>query len=1028
MSHKMKPLSLYTLFNWINSEYQIHRSIFGIKEFNFFRSSNLPAFKIFENYIDTPFGPAAGPHTQLAQNIIASYLCGGRFIELKTVQIMDRLEIPKPCIDAQDEGYNVEWSQELKLEQSLEEYIKAYLLIHFIKNRFNLSNSTDDGFIFNMSVGYDLKGIQSERMDNFIEALKGNREKEMFARLQNELLELIESGDDKTYIRKKYLDALKNISKHISNSVTLSTMHGCPSNEIESITRYLIKEKGLNTFIKLNPTLLGYDTVKSILQKTGFSSIEVKEESFEKDLQFRDAINLINSLKIFAGLHNKFFGIKLSNTLGIVNHKKALAGDEMYMSGRALFPITTRLAYEVARELNGEINISFSGGANQLNARQIFECGIMPITFATDLLKPGGYNRLAQSCNSLDDIADTSIEKNIKIEKLKTLAESSLQTEYFKKESRKAKSIKISKSLPQFDCFIAPCKEACPIHQDVSEYIRLIDESKFVEALELIQDKNPLPHITGYICDHQCMFHCTRLDYDEAVKIRDLKLVATSKGFDQYLSMQNIFSIPNNGIRVAVIGAGPSGLSLAYFLSRAGFDVTVFEKNNRSGGIVQNVLPKFRLPQEAIDKDIKLLERYGIRFIFGVTNYFSVKNLRHEGFKYIYIAIGAEISSDLIIAGSNARIFNAIEFLRDFHDETGIKPGRVVAVIGGGNSAMDSARAAKRCNGVEKVFLIYRRTKEFMPADLEEFDAAIKDGVIFKELLSPVEFEGNILKCQNMQLGDFDSSGRRSFYTVENSFEYFEINTVIAAIGEHVDYGLLDQNKFELDKKKEIISDPLTNETNIQNVFIGGDALHGPATVVKAIADARKTADAILRKENILPMEVNLSALPPKKEIIEAAERKKGLMSVNFDQSDSQCLSCNFVCNKCVDVCPNRANVEIKIDNSLFKNRNQILHIDQLCNECGNCETFCPYGGAPYTDKITYFQNEITLSESSNNGFCFLSNNGVFDKILIRMNGKTQEMDLSHASSLENVGDSMQQLFIMIRNIVDGYKFLISVG
>ncbi|NJD21218.1 MAG: putative selenate reductase subunit YgfK, partial [Melioribacter sp.] len=553
MSDKMQPVPFQKLLDWIFQEYINQKSIFGIPSSKFYYVKEKGDEKIFDECIETPIGPAAGPHTQLTQNIICAYLTGGRFFELKTVQKLDDLKIDKPCIDATDEGYNVEWSQELKLDESYDEYVKAWFLIHLIKNLFGLSKSKR-GFVFNMSVGYDLDGIKTPRMDRFIEELKDASKNELFTNYKTILIKQISNGNllesdfgfDKIKL-EKLISEIENISPHISNSVTLSTMHGCPPREIESIAKYLIKEKGLHTYVKLNPTLLGYDFVNDTLHKLGYNYILLDKNSFDHDIQYHDAIPMINRLRSFASAYNKTFGIKLSNTLGVKNTIQALPGDDMYMSGRSLYPLTINLAYKLANEFNGEINISYSGGANNNNIKEILETGIRPVTFATELLKPGGYFRLSQIAETIEKNSskfDKSLRKNTA--RLKILAAASLSDKNYSKERREINSIKIPKTLPLFDCYIAPCQEACPIHQDVASYIKLVEQKRYEEAYELIISKNPLPHITSYICDHQCMYHCTRWDYDDPVLIRDLKKEAVLNGYDSYLKKFNDTVIAGN--------------------------------------------------------------------------------------------------------------------------------------------------------------------------------------------------------------------------------------------------------------------------------------------------------------------------------------------------------------------------------------------------------------------------------------------------------------------------------------------------
>ncbi|MCX6170408.1 MAG: putative selenate reductase subunit YgfK [Ignavibacteriales bacterium] len=1041
MSDKMQPILFRKLINWVLSEYVIHKMIFGIPAIKFYFPKTKTDEKIFGEELETPVGPAAGPHTQLAQNIISAYLVGGRFFELKTVQKLDNLKIDKPCIDASDEGYNVEWSQELSLDESYSEYLKAWFLIHLLKEILGMSQS-ERGFVFNMSVGYDLEGIKTERMDRFIDELKDASKNKLFAEYKLELKDLLCSGDTIELLTKEFgltgsqqnlvLEKIEKISPHISNSVTLSTMHGCPPQEIESIAKYLIQEKALHTYVKLNPTLLGYDFVNDTLHKLGFKYITLDKSSFDHDLQYKDAIPMLNRLRSLASANNRIFGIKLSNTLGVKNTLRTLPGDDMYMSGRSLFPLTINLAHKLADEFNGEINISYSGGANFINIQEILQTGIRPITFATELLKPGGYLRLAQITEAAEkNYLKIGRGNKINLSILQTVAEVSLSDRNYSKDKHEISSIKISKSLPVFDCFIAPCQEACPIHQDVAAYIKLVEQKRYAEAYELIVTKNPLPHITGYICDHQCMYHCTRWDYDEPVLIRDLKKEAAEKGYSTYISKFKAEFLDNqNNIKVAIIGAGPSGLSAAYFSAKAGFDVTIFEKEMNAGGIVKNVLPKFRLPKEAIEKDIEFIEKHGIRFIFGMEPNFSIEKLKKEGFKYIYIAIGAEDSNKILLDGDEINIYNAIEFLHDFNSEQNYKLGKSVAVIGGGNSAMDSARAAKRHEGVRKVYLIYRRTREEMPADKEEFYAALNDEVEFKELLLPVKFKDGILTCQKMVRDQIGADGRKNVVPIEGEFEEIQVDSVVSAIGENVYTEYLTNNNIPLDKNKVKVT--RFNETIIENVFIGGDALRGPSTVVQSIADGKTAADAIIKKEKI----DNL--LSPSKEYITVDQvlsseiaKRKGLV-IEQNHSDlsieaGRCLGCNFICNKCAEVCPNRANVVIKTDSLLFNNVNQILHLDALCNECGNCETFCPYESAPYKEKFTLYWSEEEFKNGSNDGFFLRQNDKriMFDVRWQKENGTVFfDKDGNVKSSFAN-NDGIENLVQLISSVRNDYSFLL---
>lgn len=1030
MALRMKTINFQNLLSWIFSEYIRQNSIFGIPEQRFFRKKGNSFFPIFNEKIEIPFGPAAGPHTQLSQNIITSYLVGGRFFELKTVQVLDNLEIEKPCIDAEDEGYNVEWSQELSLQESYDEYLKAWIIIHLLKKVFNLSSCEDRGFVFNMSVGYDLNGIKSAKVDQFIEQLKDSTKSELFYEYLELLKEIIKRQNLANLFNEPISDLVNyidSISPVISSSVTLSTMHGCPSHEIESIAKYLIKEKSLHVYVKLNPTLLGYERVRVLLNQLGYEYLELKKESFDHDLQFQDAIPMIKRLIQFAKDHNKIFGIKLSNTLGVKNSLGRLPGEEMYLSGRALFPLTINLAYEIAKEFEGKIGISYSGGANILNSKKIIHSGIYPVTYATELLKPGGYLRLNQIVEDFEkNFANAEYPDKINLGLLKELCDSVFKKAYYNKEFKEITSVKIPEKLPLYDCYIAPCEFACPIHQDVSEYTYLVSAGRYEEALEVIIEKNPLPHITGYICDHQCMTKCNRWDYELAVPIRDIKKFAAEKSFDKVKSkLIKEFSTQSNGIKVAIIGAGPAGLSAAYFLARSGFDVTIFEKTDKAGGTVRHTIPQFRIPQEVIDKDIEFIQSLGVKINYNTSENISIQELKDAGYKYIFIGIGAEVPKVLKINSDSQNVFDALDFLKRFNKNERRYLGKIVAVIGGGNSAMDAARAAIRVDGVEKVFIVYRRTITYMPADKEELEAALADGVEFLELLQPIEFKNGVLKCQKMKLGDWDIDGRQKSIPVENEFFEFKVDSVIAAIGEQPDYNFLRKNNIEIADNGEILAHKNSNETLIENVFVGGDALRGPATVIEAVSDGKKFAEIVMKREGInLHFELKKSY---KSEMIEKQILSRGKLSFELNDilfNASKCLLCDAVCNKCVEVCPNRSNVPIHISDGEFKDLFQIIHIDKSCNECGNCETFCPYNGKPYRDKVTIFSDKEEFQQSRNKGFLVLDGT-----IYYRSDSQypIKQLKVEELIGTENKfnNEKEKRLLLVIKEVIKNYEYLI---
>ncbi len=1009
MGDLMRPVSFRELVKRIFGEYKRSKSIFGIPASKFYTPESGKRISVFHGSCSSPMGPAAGPHTQLAQNIISAYLSGGRFMELKTVQILDTLEIDKPCIDARDECYNTEWSTEYTLEKAYDEYCKAWVLLYILEELFESGEGEGASFIFNMSVGYDLEGIKTERMDDFITKMIDSADNPLF---QSYLKALDQLAADPSFLNGTGLEsragALKGlsgkISSKISPSVTLSTMHGCPPDEIEAICNYMLTEKKIPTYVKLNPTLLGYDRVREILDTLGYTYLHLSREAFGHDLQWDAAGGMLHRLTELAKKEGLTFGVKLSNTLGSINDQGHLPGDEMYMSGRALYPLTINLAALVSKEFNGEMPISYAGGASAFNVKEIFEAGIRPITLATDLLKPGGYFRLAELAE-ITDKSDGWGKSKVNVAAVEAMAAQALSGEKLIKDFRGKSRIETGEALPLFNCYVAPCKIGCPIGQDVPEYIRLTGEGRYQEALDLIYEKNALPNITGQICDHQCQYNCTRLDYEGAVEIREIKRIAAENGWKEYIHRHNK-STRKNGRKVAVIGAGPAGLSAAYFLSREGFDVKVFEKHDSAGGVVRHVIPHFRLPVSSIERDVEFIASHGVEFEFNVDpKSINIDGLIAKGFEFIFLGLGAEKGNIMALDGSDERVLESLDFLWEYRNAPEkVKLGKNVIVVGGGNTAMDSARAALKVPGVEKVTVLYRRTKEQMPADLEEYEMALDDGVEFRFLRNPESFasDGRVT-CRVMELGNMDSSGRRRPVATEKS-ETVQADYIITAIGESVDTEALRNMGLPMASDGWPVVNPHTLETEIPKVYLGGDAQTGPSTIVRCIAAGRKAADSICRTvDNNWTHEERMpesggrpeTVLPRKGRMLEALEPEKAGDAAVAKREAERCLECNYVCNKCIEVCPNRANMVIESPKLPgYSDPMQILHIDAFCNECGNCGTFCPWNGKPYKDKLTLYNRMDDFESSDNPGFfidggtLYLRQNGVRSEYSINGTGE----------------------------------------
>lgn len=993
MGDRMTPIPFHNLMEWVFEEKKNSGRVFGVRE-PFIKKSN-EVLHIFGETIETPYGPAAGPNTQLAQNIIAAYYSGSRFFELKTVQIIDGEDLPvnKPCILADDEGYNCEWSTELRVHEALNEYVKAWIALKVLSKEFGLG--AEDGFVFNMSVGYDLKGIQSEKVNAFIDNIMDAKNTPIWKECIRYLLEHVTRFQN---IDKDYIEGL---SSKVCTSITLSTLHGCPPQEIESIASYLMNEKHLNTYVKCNPTLLGYETAREIMDQMGYDYVAFGDFHFKDDLQFEDAVPMLQRLQKMADLLGLEFGVKLTNTFPVDVRHEELPSEEMYMSGRSLCALSLSVALLLSKAFDGKLRISFSGGADYFNIDKIFKLGIWPITMATTFLKTGGYQRGKQIAEKLEKLEYKNFT-GIDVEALQRLIEEIKVDRHHTKSAKPLPTRKISKKVPLLSCFTAPCGEACPIHQDIPAYLKLVRGGEYTKALEVITDKNALPFITGTICSHACMSKCTRNFYEESVHIRSAKLVAAENGYDKlYKDLKG--SNKYHDKKVAIVGAGAAGIACAFFLAREGAKVTVFEKRAEAGGIVKYVIPAFRISNEAIDKDVQLAVKLGVKFEYN-HEIKSLDELKAAGFDAIVLAVGATKSISIGIESENE--INAIEFLDACKNapET-LKLGKNVVVIGAGNTAMDVARAAVRMPGVEKVSIVYRRTIKYMPADEEELDMAVEDGVELKVLLAPVSHKNGKLMCHKVVLGEMDASGRQEPIVTEEEV-VIDADTVVASLGEKVDGAFYERLGLQLTDRGKVLLKREKMESSIPNVYVIGDGANGAATVVEAIRDASVAANSILGLEprKVIELASDTEKVGEKKGILVHAEEPK-------EEAD-RCLECNQVCEACVDVCPNRANISIQVPGTRMP---QILHVDYMCNECGNCKSFCPYDSSPYKEKITLFRTLADFEDSKNEGFALLDE----DKLTFRVRFGNIEKDVD----LKNC-DLDQGIKKFILAVYENYQYI----
>lgn len=1032
MSDRFYRISIERLFKWITND-EKEGKIFGLYKKNLFTPKPTDPFRMtrYGQLLETPIGVAAGPQTQLAHNIIASWLCGARYLELKTIQTLDEIEVTKPCIDMEDEGYNCEWSQELKIKDSFDEYLNAWILIHILRHKFGW-NTEVPGFIFNMSVGYDLKGILNPNVQWFLDKMNSCKDE-----LEEKIEKLI-----------PFYPEVKNlkIPHHISDNITLSTMHGCPPDEIEKIGKYFIEERKLQTAIKLNPTLLGPEKVRYLLnEKLGYETT-VPDEAFEHDLKYDDAVKMIKSLTKIAEENKVHFGLKLTNTLESLNSTHWLPKEEkmVYTSGRALHPLSINLASKLQTDFNGKLDLTFSAGVDAFNVTDTLACGLSPITVCSDLLKPGGYLRLTQylevlekniSANgskSIDEFIKSKDQNNsslslASLNNLNKYAETVLENKTYHKSNFPYENIKTPRKLTEYDCIKAPCIKTCAVEQDVPEYMYHTANGDYEKAYKVILKDNPLPNITGNVCDHLCQSKCTRINYDNPLLIRGIKRFVSEK----YEEKINLIPNEKNGMKAAIIGAGPAGLTCAYFLALEGFEVNVYESNSFAGGMVAGLIPTFRLTDKQITDDLKIIEQLGVSLHFNTKVDIDFFNGLKQKNDFIFIGIGASLSKKLKIPGEELNgVLDQLSFLSKVRNGNKIKVGKKIAIIGAGLSAVDAARTANRIKENDgKVTMIYRRTKNEMPVGDDEIKAVLDEGIELIELTAPLSIsqkdEKLNIKLIKMKLGEKDESGRRRPVQIENSEFDLSFDTIITAIGQDISYDFIDERSIKINQK--------TFETQIPNVFAGGDVLRGADSLINAMGDGKKVAEEIIHRSK-KELKVNFDEQIKKLSLEEfqriqayrefgdelpeiSLDKRNGFEMVHpvLDEETAQkeaarCLFCEDVCNICVGVCPNFSNVSFEakktelpvwqinkkgndfsfnqVDTFVIRQENQILNIGDFCNECGNCDTFCPTNGAPYKTKPHFYLTEESFN-SEKLGY-YIANNS----IKFKNNGNNESLTL----------------------------------
>ncbi len=481
----------------------------------------------------------------------------------------------------------------------------------------------------------------------------------------------------------------------------------------------------------------------------------------------------------------------------------------------------------------------------------------------------------------------------------------------------------IDKKCPASVCaalFTAPCQNTCPANVDVPMYVDLIAQGRFAEAYEEILRENPLPVVCGRVCNHPCESRCRRSQLDEPIAIRDLKRFASDYAVSLNGARPKPSVKPPTGKKVAIVGAGPAGLTAAHYLALQGHSVTIYEALPVAGGMLAVGIPEYRLPKHALNKDIEAIENLGVTIKTGVKvgTDISWETLKQE-YDATFIAIGAHKDQRMGIPGEDLPgVVPGVVLLRDINLGKDVDlEGKKVVVVGGGNVAMDAARSAKRL-GAESVTVVYRRRKEDMPAEKEEIEAAMEEGISFNLMVNPVEIIGDgkveKVRCVKMRAGEFDSSGRRRTYPIEGSEFDLECDVFIPAIGQVPDTDVFMGDGLEIKRGGTFEVDPRTLATDIPSIFAGGDCVTGPATVVEAIEAGKKAASSInellVGDPNVVPEpkherkltrpivedkleRIRAKELSPNIRVNSFAEVELGYDATQAQQEAMRCLRCD---------------------------------------------------------------------------------------------------------------------------------------
>ena len=544
----------------------------------------------------------------------------------------------------------------------------------------------------------------------------------------------------------------------------------------------------------------------------------------------------------------------------------------------------------------------------------------------------------------------------------------------------------------------APCQMACPAGIDVPTYVSLIGLGHDAEAIDIIRKDNPFPWVCGLVCTRPCEFMCVRGRIDTPISIKTLKAFASERALSDR-RYKNPPKEPDKNKKVCIIGAGPGGLTAAYYLALKGYGVTVIEALPMAGGMMMVGIPRFRLPREIIDREVAMIEELGVEFRFNTRfgRDINFEQLKDEGFEAFLFVIGAHNSFKMGIPGEDdyPLVIDALALLTQVALGERHMPGKKVAIIGGGNVAIDAARTCIRL-GCEEVTIVYRRRRQEMPADEEEVEQAEEEGVMFSYLAIPVEIKGadgkvTSLHCLRAEMGSTDESGRRRPMPVEGSDHFIEVDAVISAIGQRVDHECMSSlTDLEWTRRNTIDVDKACMETSVEGVFSAGDAVLGPATIVEAIGGGKRAASSIDRYLSGIPqpktppvpvrrartdwLEVPASTKMilkrPEMPLLNVDRRRITFQQVELGYSENmareearRCLRCDICrrCGDCVKVCHDKMGIDalqmgyLDFDHPV---KTDFRLTQEKCIACGACAENCPNEAM----RIEDMDNERVLS------------------------------------------------------------------